>query len=41
VGPNNDDIMTGGTDNDFLWANMGSDRIVGGTGDDILLERVL
>jgi Ca2+-binding RTX toxin-like protein len=38
VGPNNDDIMTGGTDNDVLWANMGSDRIVGGTGDDILLD---
>ena len=38
VGPNNDDIMTGGTDNDFLWGNRGSDRIVGGTGDDILLD---
>jgi Ca2+-binding RTX toxin-like protein len=38
VGPNNDDSMIGGSDNDMLRPNMGSDRIVGGSGDDILTD---
>ena len=38
VGPNNDDIMTGGSDNDMLRPDSGSDQIVGGTGDDMLFD---
>jgi Ca2+-binding RTX toxin-like protein len=38
VGPNNDDIMIGGSGNDFMNGDMGSDRIVSGTGDDILFD---
>jgi hemolysin type calcium-binding protein len=36
-GPNNDDIMIGGSDNDLMDGNLGSDQILSGTGDDILV----
>jgi Ca2+-binding RTX toxin-like protein len=37
VGPNND-VLIGGSDNDVLRPNWGSDQILGGTGDDILFD---
>jgi Ca2+-binding RTX toxin-like protein len=38
VGPNNDDRMIGGSNNDILRPNWGADHILGGTGDDILTD---
>jgi Ca2+-binding RTX toxin-like protein len=38
VGPNSDDSLIGGSDNDLMDGNLGSDQILSGAGDDILLD---
>jgi RTX calcium-binding nonapeptide repeat (4 copies) len=37
---NNNDVIVGGAGNDFLNGNIGTDRLVGGRGHDVLWEEV-
>jgi Ca2+-binding RTX toxin-like protein len=38
VGPNNDDRLIGGSNNDILRPNWGADHVLGGSGNDILTD---
>ena len=38
MGPNNDDRMIGGSNNDLLRPNWGADHIIGDSGNDILTD---